>query len=101
MNILFSFRKGYIKHIFKRRIARGRGTFFIVAIVYDHGHENNRFSCDFISQGEFTDNGTETKWEEDGNLFTLSAHNSGNKHDGLLHKLTINGAEIPESTSTE
>lgn len=54
-----------------------------------------------MCQGEFTDEGTETKWEEDGNLFILSAHNSGNKHDGLLHKLTINGAEIEEATICE
>ncbi|XP_031636186.1 fas apoptotic inhibitory molecule 1 [Contarinia nasturtii] len=49
-------------------------------------------------EGEFTDSGTETKWEEDGNVFILNARNSGNKHDGLLHKLTINGAEIQETT---
>lgn len=48
-------------------------------------------------EGEFTDEGTETKWEEDGNSFILSARNSGNKHDGILYKLTIGGAEIPES----
>lgn len=54
-----------------------------------------------LKQGEFTDTGTETKWEEDGNRFVLSARNSGNKHEGLLHKLTINSAEIPESTITE
>lgn len=55
----------------------------------------------FVRQGEFTDDGTETKFEEDGNLFVLSARNSGNKHDGLLHKLTINGAEIEEATAAE
>lgn len=52
-------------------------------------------------QGEFTDDGTETKWEEDGNLFVLNARNSGNKHDGLLHSLSINGAEIDEVSTTE
>ncbi|XP_055312772.1 fas apoptotic inhibitory molecule 1 [Sitodiplosis mosellana] len=52
-------------------------------------------------EGEFMDNGTETKWEEDGNVFILSARNSGNKHDGLLHQLTINGAEIQSSNITE
>lgn len=55
----------------------------------------------FFLKGEFTDEGTETKWEEDGNSFLLSAFNSGNKHDGLLYKLTVNGAEIPESSITE
>lgn len=52
-------------------------------------------------QGEFTDEGTETKWEDDNNWFVLSARNSGNKHDGLLYKLTINGAEIAECQISE
>lgn len=65
-----------------------------------HDLKKKLFVCLWI-QGEFTDEGTETKFEEDGNLFILSARNSGNKHDGLLHKLTINGAEIEESAAAE
>lgn len=52
-------------------------------------------------KGEFTDIGTQTTWEEDGNVFTLSARNSGNKHEGLLHSLTINGDGIDEIVLNE
>lgn len=37
----------------------------------------------------------------DGNVFVLSARNSGNKHEGLLHTLTINGDGIDEIAINE
>uniref|UniRef100_A0A182N9P0 Fas apoptotic inhibitory molecule n=1 Tax=Anopheles dirus TaxID=7168 RepID=A0A182N9P0_9DIPT len=47
--------------------------------------------------GEFVDGGTDTTFTEDGNTFVLSARTSGNKRDGILHRLTVNGADVPDS----
>lgn len=52
-------------------------------------------------QGEFVDVGTDTKWEQDGNNFILSARTSGNKREGLAHTLTINGLKIDEISVNE
>lgn len=52
-------------------------------------------------QGEFVDVGTDTKWEQDGNHFNLSARTSGNKREGLVHTLTVNGLKIDEISINE
>ncbi|XP_040161471.1 fas apoptotic inhibitory molecule 1 [Anopheles arabiensis] len=44
--------------------------------------------------GEFVDGGTDTTFLEDGNTFVLSARTSGNKREGIVHRLTVNGAEV-------
>lgn len=46
--------------------------------------------------GDFTDNGTQTSWQEDGIRFQLTAKPSENKREGLVHALTINGKFINE-----
>lgn len=43
------------------------------------------------------DVGTETRWEEHGNAFVLAAYASGNKREGVVHSLTINGNKIDEA----
>ncbi|XP_050097989.1 fas apoptotic inhibitory molecule 1 isoform X1 [Anopheles aquasalis] len=44
--------------------------------------------------GEFVDGGTDTTFIEDNNTFVLSARTSGNKREGIVHRLTVNGTEI-------
>ena len=52
--------------------------------------------------GEFVDDGTETRWQdEDGNEFVLNARTSGNKRDGLIHSLTVNGQAVDEMPISE
>ncbi|XP_037032132.1 fas apoptotic inhibitory molecule 1 [Bradysia coprophila] len=46
--------------------------------------------------GEFVDDGTDTTFSEHGNTFVLSIRTSGNKREGLLHTLTVNGISVPE-----
>ncbi|ETN67823.1 hypothetical protein AND_000351 [Anopheles darlingi] len=47
--------------------------------------------------GEFVDGGTDTTFIEDNNTFVLSARTSGNKREGIVHRLTVNGTEILDS----
>lgn len=42
------------------------------------------------------DVGTETRWISDDNIFVLTARTSGNKRDGIVHDLTINGTLVEE-----
>lgn len=52
-------------------------------------------------QAEFVDVGTDTKWEQDGNRFNLTARTSGNKREGLIHTLTVNAIQIDEISINE
>lgn len=47
-------------------------------------------------KAEFVDVGTETQWTSDDNTFTLTARTSGNKREGIVHDLTINGILVDE-----
>uniref|UniRef100_A0A182W246 Fas apoptotic inhibitory molecule n=1 Tax=Anopheles minimus TaxID=112268 RepID=A0A182W246_9DIPT len=47
--------------------------------------------------GEFVEGGTDTTFIEDSNTFVLSARTSGNKREGIVHRLTVNGTEVPDS----
>ncbi|XP_055527846.1 fas apoptotic inhibitory molecule 1 [Wyeomyia smithii] len=49
--------------------------------------------------GEFVDGGTETTFVEDGNTFVLSARTSGNKRDGIVHSLSVNGETVQDPAS--
>lgn len=51
---------------------------------------------DFCLQGEFVDGGTDTKFCLNETTFVLSIRTSGNKREGLLHTLTVNGIAVPE-----
>lgn len=42
------------------------------------------------------DVGTETQWTSDDNIFSLTARTSGNKREGIVHDLTINGNLVEE-----
>lgn len=59
----------------------------------------HRFSFQHF-QGEFVDGGTETTFIEDGNRFVLSARTSGNKREGIVHSLEVNGATVGDSASS-
>lgn len=48
--------------------------------------------------GEFVDDGTETHFEIDGHLAYIKAVSSGNKREGLIHSLIVDGEQILEST---
>ncbi|XP_065080997.1 fas apoptotic inhibitory molecule 1 [Ochlerotatus camptorhynchus] len=47
--------------------------------------------------GEFVDGGTDTTFIEDGNTFVLTARTSGNKRDGIVHLLAVNGVSVDDS----
>ncbi|XP_058460443.1 fas apoptotic inhibitory molecule 1 isoform X2 [Malaya genurostris] len=49
--------------------------------------------------GEFVDGGTDTTFLEDGNTFVLSARTSGNKREGIVHGLTINGVAVQDASA--
>ncbi|XP_062558759.1 fas apoptotic inhibitory molecule 1 [Armigeres subalbatus] len=49
--------------------------------------------------GEFVDGGTETTFIEDGNRFVLSARTSGNKREGIVHSLAVNGVSADGDTA--
>ncbi|XP_058053236.1 fas apoptotic inhibitory molecule 1 [Anopheles bellator] len=64
-------------------------------IVLEHNTLNIYVNGKLIEEnGEFVDGGTDTTFVEDNNTFVLSARTSGNKRDGIVHKLTVNGTEI-------
>ncbi|KAJ6648603.1 Fas apoptotic inhibitory molecule 1 [Pseudolycoriella hygida] len=46
--------------------------------------------------GEFVDGGTDTTFYEGENTFVLSIRTSGNKREGLIHTLKVNGIDVPE-----
>ncbi|XP_055703419.1 fas apoptotic inhibitory molecule 1 [Phlebotomus papatasi] len=46
--------------------------------------------------GEFVDGGADTTFQADGNVFILHSRSSGNKRTGILHSVTVNGAQVPE-----
>ncbi|XP_058830725.1 fas apoptotic inhibitory molecule 1 [Topomyia yanbarensis] len=50
--------------------------------------------------GEFVDGGTETTFIEDSNTFVLSARTSGNKREGIVHTLTINGVAVQDAAAS-
>ncbi|XP_029731502.2 fas apoptotic inhibitory molecule 1 [Aedes albopictus] len=49
--------------------------------------------------GEFVDGGTETTFVEDGNRFVLTARTSGNKREGIVHSLAVNGVTVGDSVA--
>lgn len=49
-------------------------------------------------QGEFVDGGTDTTFIEDGNRFVLSARTSGNKRQGIVHALAVNGVPVQDGS---
>ncbi|KAL1394970.1 hypothetical protein pipiens_011580 [Culex pipiens pipiens] len=48
--------------------------------------------------GEFVDGGTDTTFIEDGNRFVLSARTSGNKRQGIVHALAVNGVPVQDGS---
>ncbi|XP_063695917.1 fas apoptotic inhibitory molecule 1 [Culicoides brevitarsis] len=44
---------------------------------------------------EFIDGGTETEFEQDAHVFKLTATTSGNKREGIVHTLTVDGIQVP------
>ncbi|XP_037950165.1 fas apoptotic inhibitory molecule 1-like [Teleopsis dalmanni] len=50
---------------------------------------------------EFVDGGTDTRFYENDNEIVLQARSSGNKHDGIVHTLIVNGEVVPEAKIQE
>uniref|UniRef100_A0A182LU01 Fas apoptotic inhibitory molecule 1 n=1 Tax=Anopheles culicifacies TaxID=139723 RepID=A0A182LU01_9DIPT len=48
--------------------------------------------------GEFVEGGTDTTFIEDSNMFVLSARTSGNKREGIVHRLTFAAAKLVASS---
>lgn len=66
-------------------------------VIFCEYFKNSLNKVSLFVKGEFVDGGTDTEFIENGNIFILKARNSGNKHEGLNHTLTINGCEVVES----
>ncbi|XP_055600178.1 fas apoptotic inhibitory molecule 1 [Uranotaenia lowii] len=51
--------------------------------------------------GEFVEGGTDNTFIEDGNTFVLRARASGNKREGIVHSLVVNGAVVGDSADSD